>query len=181
MRLEGHFSKRHCLQALSVLACGGIASASLVGCGFQLRGQSSFGHFAFKTVLSGFAPNSPIGADFKRQATAQGLTVVDDAAGASQAQVVLRPLQEQRERVVVGTGANGQVNAVQLRVRFRFSLFTPQGKPLLDEVEILQEREQSYSESAALAKEAEEQLLYRDMQQDIVRQLLRRLAAIQSL
>jgi LPS-assembly lipoprotein len=70
---------------------------------------------------------------------------------------------------------------VQLRVRFRFSLLTTQGKILLDEVEILQEREQSYSESAALAKEAEEQLLYRDMQQDIVQQLLRRLSAVKSL
>jgi len=119
--------------------------------------------------------------DFKRQATGQGLTVMDDAASANAAQVVLRVHLEQRERVVVGTGVSGQVNAVQLRVRFRFSLFTTQGKTLLDEVEILQEREQSYSESAALAKEAEEQLLYRDMQQDLVQQLMRRLSAVKSL
>ena len=37
----------------------------------------------------------------------------------------------------------------------------------------------AYNESAALAKEAEEALLFRDMQTDIVQQILRRLAAIQ--
>jgi LPS-assembly lipoprotein len=157
-----------------------LSAAILVGCGFQLRGKASYG-YAFQTLFSGFTPNSPIGVDFKRQATGQGLTILDDAASANAAQVVLRVHQEQRERVVVGTGVNGQVNAVQLRVRFRFSLFTTQGKTLLDEVEILQEREQSYSESAALAKEAEEQLLYRDMQQEVVQQLMRRLSAVKSI
>ncbi len=157
-----------------------LSAASLAGCGFELRGKASYG-YAFQTLFSGFTPNSPIGIDFKRQAIGQGLTILDAAADANKAQVVLRIHQEQRERVVVGTGVNGQVNAVLLRVRFRFSLFTTQGKTLLDEVELLQEREQSYSESAALAKESEEQLLYRDMQQEIVFQLLRRLSAVKSL
>jgi LPS-assembly lipoprotein len=165
--------RRTLLFALSV-------ASLLSACGFQLRGKATYG-YAFQTLFSGFTPGSPIGVDFKRQATGQGLTVMDDAASANAAQVVLRVHLEQRERVVVGTGVSGQVNAVQLRVRFRFSLFTTQGKTLLDEVEILQEREQSYSESAALAKEAEEQLLYRDMQQDIVQQLMRRLSAVKSL
>lgn len=157
-----------------------LSAASLSGCGFALRGKASYG-YAFQTLFSGFTPNSPIGVDFKRQAIGQGLTILDASADANKAQVVLRVHQEQRERVVVGTGVSGQVNALQLRVRFRFSLFTTQGKTLLDEVVLLQEREQSYSESAALAKEAEEQLLYRDMQQEIVQQLMRRLSAVKSL
>lgn len=43
---------------------------------------------------------------------------------------------------------------------------------------ITQQRDITFNESAALAKEAEEILLYRDMQNDIVQQMLRRLAAI---
>jgi LPS-assembly lipoprotein len=157
-----------------------VSAASLLcACGFTLRGVGSFS-YAFQSLFSGFTPNSPIGTDFKRLASSQGLIVID-AAGVNTAQVLLRIHQEQRERVVVGTGVSGQVNAVQLRVRLRFSLLTTQGKILLDEVEILQTREQSYSESAALAKEAEEQLLYRDMQQEIAQQLLRRLSAVKSL
>jgi LPS-assembly lipoprotein len=157
-----------------------IPAASLAGCGFQLRGSASF-TYAFQSLFSGFLPTSTLGQEFKRQATAQGLKVLDAATDANKAQVVLRVHQEQRERVVVGTGVAGQVNALQLRLRFKFSLFTTQGKTLLDEVEILQQRELSYSESAALAKEYEEQLLYNDMQIDIVQQLLRRLAAVKAL
>jgi LPS-assembly lipoprotein len=44
----------------------------------------------------------------------------------------------------------------------------------------LQQRDISYNESAALAKEAEEILMFRDMQTDIVQQILRRLAAVQA-
>jgi LPS-assembly lipoprotein len=47
--------------------------------------------------------------------------------------------------------------------------------------DVLQQRDISFNESAVLAKEAEEGLLYRDMQSDIVQQLLRRLAAVKSL
>jgi LPS-assembly lipoprotein len=43
---------------------------------------------------------------------------------------------------------------------------------------LLQQRDISYSETIALAKEAEEALLYRNMQTDLVQQLLRRLAAV---
>ena len=40
------------------------------------------------------------------------------------------------------------------------------------------ERDISFNEAAVLAKEAEESLLYRDMEADLVQQLMRRLAAL---
>jgi LPS-assembly lipoprotein len=42
-------------------------------------------------------------------------------------------------------------------------------------------RDMSYSESAALAKEQEEALLFKAMQSDIVSQVMRRLASVQVL
>ena len=47
--------------------------------------------------------------------------------------------------------------------------------------ELLQEREISFNETAALAKESEEQLLYRDMRADLVQQLIRRLTAVRQI
>ena len=88
---------------------------------------------------------------------------------------------EQREKVVVGMSATGQVREFQLRTRLKFKLRTPQGKELIPETELLQQRDISFNESAVLAKESEENLLYRDMQSDIVQQLMRRLAAIKTL
>ena len=68
-----------------------------------------------------------------------------------------------------------------MRIRVKFKLVTPQGKDLIQETELLQQRDISFNESAVLAKEAEEGQLYRNMQTDIVQQLLRRLAAIKTL
>jgi LPS-assembly lipoprotein len=94
------------------------------------------------------------------------------------AQVVVSVPAELREKTVVGVNTSGQVREFQLRIRLRFSVTTPLGKEIFPETEILQQRDISYNESAALAKEAEEALLYRDMQSDIAQQLMRRLAAI---
>ena len=90
-------------------------------------------------------------------------------------------LSDLREKTVVGVNATGQVREFQLRVRIRFRLRTPQGKDLIPDTELLQQRDISFNESAVLAKEAEESLLYRDMQSDLVQQLMRRLAAVRSL
>jgi LPS-assembly lipoprotein len=168
--------RRYLLTAFSAA----LAATSLTACGFKLRGSLS-GVYAFQSIFSGFALGSSLGQDFKRVAEGQGLKVLDDAVGPGAAQVVLRVHSEQREKVIVGAGVSGQVREFQLRVRLKFSLFTVQGKTLLDEVEMLQQREFSYTESQALAKEAEEQLLYRDMQTEIVLQLMRRLSSVKSL
>ena len=62
-------------------------------------------------------------------------------------------------------------------MRFRFRLRTRDGRELIPDTEVTQSRDVSFTESAALSKEPEEQLLYRDMQADIVQQTMRRMAA----
>jgi LPS-assembly lipoprotein len=92
--------------------------------------------------------------------------------------VIVDILGEAREKVIVALNASGQVREYQLRLKVRFRMRTPQGRELIAPSDILQERDISFNESAVLAKEAEESLLYRDMQSDIVQQLLRRIAAV---
>jgi LPS-assembly lipoprotein len=79
---------------------------------------------------------------------------------------------------VVGVNASGQVREFELRMRINFRLRTAKGEELIAPTAIEQHRSISFNESAVLAKEAEEALLYRDMQADIVQLLLRRLAAL---
>ena len=50
---------------------------------------------------------------------------------------------------------------------------------LIPEPELTQQRDIRYTETQALAKEGEEALLFRDMQADLVQQLMRRLAVVQ--
>lgn len=169
---SAHPDRRRFLAALAL-------PLGLSACGFQLRKAPDF---AFDHIYIAMPENSTLGNELKRQIAASGkVTVIKDARQLSTAQVVLDSLLDQREKVVVGLTASGQVREFQLRVRFRFQLRDHEGKILIPVTELLQQRDISYNESAALAKEAEEQLLYRDMQSDIVQQLMRRLAAVREL
>jgi LPS-assembly lipoprotein len=157
------------------------ASVLLVtaGCGFRLRGTPNF---AFKSIYINIPDGSAVGNDLKRALAANSaLQVISDPQKMLQADVILDALADQREKTVIGSSSAGQVREFQLRLRFSFKLRTPQDKELIEQAEILQQRDISYNESAALAKEAEEALLYRDMQSDLVQQIMRRLAAIRTL
>lgn len=149
------------------------------GCGFKLRQAPDF---VFDEIVIGAGSGSPLGNELRRSFAADGkVAVVVDPARMTAADVILFIDQEQREKVVVGLNASGQVREFQLRTRVKFRVATPQGKELIAQTELLQQRDISFNESAVLSKEAEEGLLYRDMQSDIVQQLMRRLAAIKSL
>lgn len=156
-----------------------LALVSLSGCGFALRQAPNF---AFSTLYSALPESSPVGVELRRSLKASGkVKVITDVRQISEAQVVLDVLLEQREKVVLSLNANGQVREFQLRLRFVFKLRTLAGKELIAPSEIALQRDISFNESAVLAKEAEEALLYRDMQSDVVQQLMRRLAAVKAL
>lgn len=159
---------------LSLMASS--TALSLAGCGFQLRKAPDF---AFSTLFSGLPESSPLGVELRRSLeSTRKVKVITDGRQINDAQVILDVLGDQREKQVLSRNASGQVREFQLRLRFRFKLRTLAGKELIPETEILQQRDISFNESAVLAKEAEENLLYRDMQSDIVQQIMRRLAAV---
>lgn len=158
-------------------ALGALGAAALAGCGFELRRAPEL---RFRTLaLAGFKPKSTLADELRRQIGTSTTTVVVDSP--AQAQVVLEALSDAREKSVVASTAFGQVRELQLRSRFGFRLRTPQGRELIPATEILLSRDMSYSESAALAKEQEEEALYRSMQNDIAAQVLRRLASVPAL
>ncbi len=158
-------------------AAGAVAAALLAGCGFQLRSSQSF---AFDTVAVTPETAGGVAAELTRYLGDAVLPVAPPAGGVAP-QVIVDILQELREKTVVGVNASGQVREFQLRIRVKFRVRTPKGLELIPDTDIVQQRDISFNESAVLAKEAEEGLLYRDMQTDIVQQLLRRLAAIKSI
>ncbi len=155
-----------------------VAVLVLTGCGFKLRGAPDF---AFSTLYVNAAETSPLGNELKRNlASISTLKLIEDPKDAATAQAVLDILSELREKTVVGVNSSGQVREFQLRLRLRFRVRTPQGKELIGDTELLLRRDISFNESAVLAKEAEEGLIYRDMQTDLVQQIIRRLAAIRA-
>ncbi len=149
------------------------AGSLLAGCGFKLRQPPQL---AFSSIaLVGFARRSPLADEFKKQLSQQ-VRVLDTP---DKAQVVLQALLDVRERSVVASTSAAQVRELQLRLKFNFRAHTPAGRELIPKVELLLVRDLSYSETAALAKEVEDAELFREMQADVVGQVLRRLAAVQ--
>ena len=165
-------TRRHLLIAATALPLAGALGA----CGFELRRAPEL---KFRTIqLANFRPRSPLADELRRNINASTTTLVVE--GIAQAQVVLEALEDAREKVVVASGAVGQVTEFQLRARFAFRLRSVNGRELIPRPEILQNRDLSFTESAALAKEQEENSLYRAMQTDIVSQVMRRLASVQT-
>lgn len=150
----------------------GLPALLLAGCGFQLRRPPEL---TFQSIaLTGFAPRSPLAEELRRQLLLQ-VRVLETP---DKAQVVLHALEDQRERSVVASTSAAQVRELQLRLKLNFRAHTPGGRELIARSELLLQRDMSYSENAALAKEFEEAELFRELQADLVGQVLRRLAAV---
>jgi LPS-assembly lipoprotein len=158
---------------IAALALSGALLSTLTACGFRLRGARDL---PFDTIYLGFAPNSQLGAELARNIRAGTRTAVIEER--EKAQAVLDVLSETREREVLSLDATGKVREFTLRLRFAFRLHDGKGREYLAPTTLAVHRDIAYNESQILAQEAQESLLYRDMQSDLVQQLLRRIAAV---
>lgn len=144
----------------------------LAACGFQLRGQAAL---PFNTLYVQAPVASPFVLQLKRAVqSASGTRIADKP---DQAEVVLQILHELQDKQILSLGAGGRVREFQLRYRVQFRLTDRKNREHIPASEIILKRDYSFNDEQALAKEAEEALLYRDMRNDAVNQLVRRLQA----
>jgi LPS-assembly lipoprotein len=116
---------------------------------------------AFASIaLTGFAARSPLASELREQLGRQ----VRVLEAPDKADVVLHALEDQRDRSAVASTATAEVRELQ--------------RELIPVTQLAAGRSMSYRETAALAKEFEQAELYREMQTDVVAQVMRRLAAI---
>jgi LPS-assembly lipoprotein len=94
---------------------------------------------------------------------------------AKDAQVTLQITGETRERVILSLSGSGRVRELQLRYRVSYRLTDRDNREYLASSEVQLKRDLTYSDTDVLGKEQEEVLLYRDMQNDAVQQIIRRL------
>jgi LPS-assembly lipoprotein len=149
--------------------------ALLAGCGFKLRGTAEL---PFQTL---YIPNAQAGIalDLKRNIQAgTNAKVIDDPR---QADAVMEFTQEAREKEILSLTGTGRVREFQLRYRVGFRVHDGRGGHYVAPSTIQLTRDVTFNDAEVLAKEAEEQLLFRDMQGDMVQQIMRRLAAAERL
>lgn len=143
----------------------------LASCGFQLRGEPTFGLSSISIVA---VQPSPVIVDIRRTIE-QGPTKI--VAKEEDAAANLRILGESREKSVYTITGTGRVYEFQLRLAVRFEVRVPGRElPLVAPTEVETRRTITYSETAPTAKEAEEQLLFKDMQVELAGRILRQVA-----
>ena len=147
-----------------------ILALLLAGCGFQLRGVADV---PFESL---YVPNatSGIALDLKRNIQAgTRVKVLDDAKGA---EAVMHFTEETRQKEILSLTGTGRVREFQLRYRVGFRVSDNKGGDFVPQNTIILTRDITFNDTEILAKEQEEQLLFRDMQTDMVQQIMRRLA-----
>ncbi|WP_136419815.1 LPS assembly lipoprotein LptE [Herbaspirillum sp. ST 5-3] len=151
------------------------SALALSACGFQLRGANGQANLPFKTIYIGVPETSQLGAELRRNIRASGeTTIVSDPKAA---QAIVEVLSETRD-IAILLNAQGRPREHTLYYKLRFRVTNPKGAEMLAPTEITLKRDLSFNEAQAIAKEKEEEMLYRDMQTDLVQQIMRRLAVL---
>jgi LPS-assembly lipoprotein len=151
-----------------LVVCSGLVI--LAGCGFQLRGQSPL---PFDSAYVEAAEGSVLKPLLSQHLRLNGKRVLPNAAGA---QVVIRIDKETRSKDILSLSGGGKVREYRLGYRLVLTAFDAAGRQILAPTEHQLTRDYSYDDTQVLAKEGEEAQLMRDMEQAMLRQVVRRLA-----
>jgi LPS-assembly lipoprotein len=155
-------------------AAGHIAACALLiglfACGFHLRGEA---HYPFATLFLNPTPALPLTTELKR--SLEGIGSAKLVASAAGAEAVLEVNSVEDSKQILSLSGGGKVAEYLLTKRVLFRVHDNDGKDWLPTAEVLVRRSYTYSDTEALAKEAQEQRLWREMQTDSVQQIVRRL------
>jgi len=145
----------------------------LASCGFRLRGSAEL---PFSSV---YEPGATGGIALDLARNIQSGTNAKVVSDAKDAEAILQFTGETREKEILSLTGAGRVREFRLRYRVGFRVHDGKGKDFVPQATLELTRDVSFNDAEVLAKEAEEQLLFRDMQGDMVQQIMRRLAAAQ--
>lgn len=152
---------------------------ALSACGFHLRGSNGSFMLPFATFHIGLPDASPLAIELKRYIRAIGSTeIVGTKAEADADLEVLSDPERTRSKTILTLNSNGRVSQYQLNYSITFRVVDKAGNQVLAPATISLNRPITYNEAQVLAMETEEAQLYRDMRNDMVQQIMRRLAAI---
>jgi LPS-assembly lipoprotein len=152
-----------------------ILAAVVAGCGFQLRGTLT-SNLPYKTLYIALPETSDVRIWMQRYIKATDQTKIVDSA--RDAEAVFEQLQDTRVKTILSVNAQGRVREYRLQLDYKFRVVNAKGQELVGSNEINLSRDITYDDSTVLAKDLEEGLLWRDMNNDLVNQIIRRLSII---
>jgi len=157
-------------QKIGVWPLVGLAACVIAnGCGFHLRGVAKL---PFETLY--IAGDHPMLAELGRTLrNSSSAKVVSDP---NIAMASFTMLGEARDKVILSVNTAGRVREYQLRYAVNFRVHDGRGGEYVSPNIITLRRDITFNDQV-LAKESEEALLYREMQSDMVQQIVRRMQA----
>jgi len=147
----------------------------LAGCGFKLRGSFS-GQLPYRSLHIALPENSPLGIALQRQIEAMPATRL--VATPAEAEAVFQEVSNRREKSILSLNKSGQVREYRLQTFYSFRIVDRQGREIVPVNEINLMRDITFNDSTILAKDQEETTLWRDINTDLVSQILRRLSIV---
>jgi LPS-assembly lipoprotein len=151
-----------------------LLAAIIAGCGFKLRGSSA--NLPYKSMYIALPETADVRIWLQRYIRSSGATEIVD--NAKDAEAVFQQVQDSRVKTILTVNTQGRVTEYRLQLNYSFRVVDAKGRELVGANDIGLSRDITYSDSNVLAKDLEEGLLWRDMNNDLVNQIMRRLSII---
>lgn len=146
---------------------------ALSACGFHLRGSDpKETSFAFKSLYVKAPSETPFVIALRRMLVSSKIAL---APSADQADLVLEVVSEAATKQILSLNSAGRVQEFQLFYRVSLRAYDSKQVDWLPPDEISLSRIMAYDDALALPKQQEEAMLFTDMRNDAVGQVLRRL------
>ena len=160
-----HFKMFERITRRQILSASGalLGSTLLAGCGFRLRG-----HFdaPFETLYLQMTENTRFSGLLKRM-----------IESGSSIRCVSSPREADATRDLLTINDAGRAREYELTLTLEFRCTSPEGYEYVDTTRLIANRDITYTESEFLSREKEEEVLYIDMENDLINQIVRRLEA----
>lgn len=153
-----------------IAACSALA---LTGCGWHLRGVQTL---PFKTIYIALGENSAVRATIRRNLEAQtNVKVVKDR---KEAEAIFELLGQSRGTNVLAYNSDGRARIYSLRLTNTFRVLLQNGYELLPTTTVSATRELIRDESDENGRANQERLLYEEMEQACIHQMVSRMTHI---
>jgi len=147
-----------------------LPAALVAGCGFQLRRLDGI---PFANLYLDAPPGSVVGQRIRTMLISSKTTRLTATPDQAEATLNLGP--EERSKTILSLSGAGRVTEYRLGLLLTYSIISRDGGVIAEPETIDLSRDLTYDDSQLLAKGAEEQLLYRDMEESATQRILRRL------
>ena len=156
------------------LAIALLLTSLLAACGFHLRGEARLPRSMQTLAIEGADVLSPLGRDLRKALERAGVQVAEKSVPGA---AVLRIGSNQFRTDVLSVGGNARANEYTIRYHVEFDVVDASGTPLLERQTIELSRDFTFDASQSLGVAAEQDLLTRELERDMVQAVLRRLEA----